>query len=188
MRPVCSDAMKRSVPSSSSGLQDPACAPEKDHRVHLPVVPTPSARAGQGAARGAQEAPSRALQLLRRERQPGKTDLGDDLTARHLHRGAVWWKSPNHRAVCTIEKPTSVLRAPAPPVACFVPLVSHEAIDNLIANTTTKTGLYVRAELDAGQYPTGVVVTDEQMKSLNLEPADFHGHDWNYTLRPHAQK
>jgi hypothetical protein len=30
------------------------------------------------------------------------------------------------------------------------------------------------------------VITDEQMQSLNLQPANFHGHDWNYTLRPHT--
>ena len=36
------------------------------------------------------------------------------------------------------------------------PLSSHEIIVNSIAATTTKTGLTVRAELDTGEYPTGV--------------------------------
>jgi hypothetical protein len=33
------------------------------------------------------------------------------------------------------------------------PLISHEVIINLIANTTTKAGLTLRAELDRGNLP-----------------------------------
>jgi len=64
------------------------------------------------------------------------------------------------------------------------PLTSHEVIVNLIASTTTKTGLKIQAELDQNQYPTGIKVSDEQMKDLNVHPADFHGEDWNYTIKP----
>ena len=63
------------------------------------------------------------------------------------------------------------------------PLVSHEVIVNLIANTTTNAGLRIRSELDRGAYPTGIKITDAQMASLNLEPADFHG-EWNYAILP----
>lgn len=63
------------------------------------------------------------------------------------------------------------------------PLVSHEVIIKLIANTTTPTGLKIRAELDTGQYPTGLSVTDAELAALNLKRADFHG-EWNYTLLP----
>ena len=44
-------------------------------------------------------------------------------------------------------------------------------------------GSGVRAELDAGQYPTGVTVTKEQMDALALVPDAFHG-EWNYKLLP----
>ena len=47
-------------------------------------------------------------------------------------------------------------------------MVSHEVIIQLIANTTTKTGLKIRAELDAGQYPTGIG-TDAELAALNLQ-------------------
>ncbi len=47
----------------------------------------------------------------------------------------------------------------------------------------TATGLRVRAELDAGEYPTGVTVTKEQMDALALVPDAFHG-EWNYKLLP----
>jgi hypothetical protein len=62
-------------------------------------------------------------------------------------------------------------------------LVSHEVIVNLIASTTTRAGLKIRAELDRGQYPTGIKITDAQLASLNLKPDNFHG-DWNYTVLP----
>ena len=63
------------------------------------------------------------------------------------------------------------------------PLVSHEVIINLIANTTTKAGLKIRAELDRGNYPVGIKITDSELSGLNLKLAKFHG-DWNYTLLP----
>lgn len=63
------------------------------------------------------------------------------------------------------------------------PLVSHEVIIQLIANTTTKTGLKIYAELDSGFYPIGIKVSDAELAALNLKRADFHG-DWNYTLLP----
>ena len=44
-------------------------------------------------------------------------------------------------------------------------------------------GLTVRSEIDRRRYPQGVVITDDQMARLHLEPHAFHG-DWNYTIRP----
>jgi len=63
------------------------------------------------------------------------------------------------------------------------PLVSHEVVVNLIASTKTSTGLLVHAELDTGNYPKGVAVSDEEMASVRLEPEDFHG-EWNYRINP----
>jgi hypothetical protein len=63
------------------------------------------------------------------------------------------------------------------------PLTSHAVIIELIAHTTTTTGLRVQAELDTGRYPTGIRITQKQFAAVNLFPADFHG-DWNYALRP----
>ena len=63
------------------------------------------------------------------------------------------------------------------------PLVSHEVIVNLIANTTTQAGLKIRAELDRGHYPIGIKITDAELGALNLKLGKFHG-DWNYALLP----
>ncbi len=67
------------------------------------------------------------------------------------------------------------------------PLVSHQAIVNLIASTTTKAGLTVRAALDTGIYEKGIKVSDEQMAKLNIKPATFHG-EWNYSIAPHRKR
>lgn len=63
------------------------------------------------------------------------------------------------------------------------PLISHEVIISLIANTTTRTGLTIRAELDSGAYPTGIKVSAKELAGLALERDGFHG-EWNYVLFP----
>lgn len=67
------------------------------------------------------------------------------------------------------------------------PLVSHEVIVNLIANTTTRAGLKLRAELDRGKYPTGIRISDAELAALNLKRDRFHG-DWNYVVLPTRKK
>jgi hypothetical protein len=54
---------------------------------------------------------------------------------------------------------------------------------NLIANTTTRSGLKVKAVLDTKTYETGQKVADDEMEALRLKRHSFHG-DWNYTLSP----
>jgi hypothetical protein len=63
------------------------------------------------------------------------------------------------------------------------PLTSHEVVVNLISSTTTRQGLRIEAELDTNCYPTGIVVSDQEMACIQLEIADFHG-EWNYTIIP----
>ncbi len=63
------------------------------------------------------------------------------------------------------------------------PLESHEVIINLIAGTTTSTGLKVYAQLDKRPYPTRIEVTDEQLAAVKIERHAFHG-EWNYRITP----
>jgi hypothetical protein len=61
------------------------------------------------------------------------------------------------------------------------PLTSHEVIVDLIAATTTRSGLKVRAQLDQSYYPKGRRVTDKQLAALPIERHEFHG-EWTYTI------
>jgi hypothetical protein len=67
------------------------------------------------------------------------------------------------------------------------PLLSLKTIVNLIASTTTKTGLTVQAALDDNVYETGLKVSDETLAKLRLTPCDFHG-EWNYTVAPRKRR
>jgi hypothetical protein len=104
------------------------------------------------------------------------TRLGFPVHVRHFPPGTSKWNKIEHRMFSHI---TQNWRAR--------PLVSHEVIINLIANTRTQTGLRIRAELDPGKYPTGIKVTDAELNALNLKQAELHG-DWNYAILPRRGK
>ena len=63
------------------------------------------------------------------------------------------------------------------------PLVSYETVINMISNTTTKSGLKIKAQLDTNEYQIGKKVTDEEIEELNLKPHQLHP-KWNYTVLP----
>jgi hypothetical protein len=63
------------------------------------------------------------------------------------------------------------------------PLETIEVIINLIAATTTSTGLKIYARLDDREYEKGVEVTDQQLAAVNITRDTFHG-EWNYSINP----
>jgi hypothetical protein len=66
------------------------------------------------------------------------------------------------------------------------PLTSHEVVVETIAATTTTTGLRVRAVLDENTYPTGIRISDRDMRAFETRHVTrhaFHG-NWNYDLLP----
>ena len=99
-----------------------------------------------------------------------ETDL--TITVCHLPPGTSKWNKIEHRLFSHISMNWRGR-----------PLESHEVVVDLIAATTTRTGLTVHAELDHGTYPKGVRITDKQMAALPLDRHPFHP-DWNYTLLP----
>ena len=99
-------------------------------------------------------------------------DIGLKLQVCHFPPGTSKWNKIEHRLFCHI---TQNWRGK--------PLVSHEVIVSLIANTSTQAGLKVRAALDTNSYPTGLKITDSEMAKLKLTPANFHG-EWNYSITP----
>jgi hypothetical protein len=66
------------------------------------------------------------------------------------------------------------------------PLTSRLAVVELIAATTTKTGLTVACAEDPADYQTGIKVTDAEMEALAITRNDFHP-EWNYTISPRKQ-
>ncbi len=100
-------------------------------------------------------------------------DTGLALEVCHFPPGTSKWNKIEHRLFCHI---TQNWRGR--------PLVSREAVVELIAATTTRAGLTVKAALDTESYPTGIEVSDEELASVNLRPAKFHG-EWNYHIKPH---
>jgi hypothetical protein len=66
------------------------------------------------------------------------------------------------------------------------PLVSYKVIVQLIAATTTKTGLKVHCALDRRDYPKGIPVSDADMATIRVIPHKFHG-EWNYTISPRSK-
>jgi hypothetical protein len=90
----------------------------------------------------------------------------------HFPPGTSKWNKIEHRMFCHI---TQNWRGR--------PLISHEVIVHLIANTMTQQGLKIRAELDKRTYPAGIKVTDAELAQVNLKPNRFHG-DWNYAIQP----
>jgi len=63
------------------------------------------------------------------------------------------------------------------------PLESLEVIINLIAGTTTTTGLKIYAQLDERHYEKAIEITDQQLVAVNITRHTFHG-AWNYTITP----
>lgn len=90
----------------------------------------------------------------------------------HFPPGTSKWNKVEHRLFCHISGNWRGR-----------PLVSVEAVVQLIAGTTTEAGLVVEAEVDTNPYPTGVKVTDEELHAVRLRRSRFHG-EWNYTIRP----
>jgi hypothetical protein len=102
-------------------------------------------------------------------------ELGIRMCVSHYPPGTSKWNKIEHRLFCHI---TENWRGR--------PLRTFETVVELIGHTRTTKGLRVKAKLDTAVYPTGVVVTKEQMKSLALHPHAFHG-EWNYELRPRGR-
>jgi len=112
------------------------------------------------------------VRLWKRELQALADALGIAITVCHLPPGTSKWNKIEHRLFSFI---TQNWRGK--------PLFSLKTIVQLIAATTTNTGLKVRCAIDPKTYPAGVKITDREMDAINILRHSFHG-DWNYTIRP----
>jgi hypothetical protein len=139
---------------------------------HMGKACYPQAQAVLSTADGGGSNASRN-RLWKVELQKLADEIGITIYVRHFPPGTSKWNKIEHRMFCHI---TENWRGR--------PLISHEVIVNLIGNTTTDTGLTIQAQLDKNTYPTGIKVSDDDLKGINLFPAKFQGKDWNYAIKP----
>jgi hypothetical protein len=114
------------------------------------------------------------VRLWKVELQKLANELGFPISVSHFPPGTSKWNKIEHRLFSFI---TQNWRGK--------PLVSHEVIVNLIAATTTKSGLRVCSEVDRNSYPAGSKISDKEIAEVNLVRDEFHG-EWNYTIFPSA--
>lgn len=98
--------------------------------------------------------------------------IGLVITVCHMPPGTSKWNKIEHRLFSFISMNWRGR-----------PLTTYRTVVELIAATTTRTGLTVQAALDEGYYPTGVKVTDAQLAAVPLRRHEWHG-EWNYTIAP----
>jgi hypothetical protein len=110
--------------------------------------------------------------LWKTELQRFADDTGLTVSVCHLPPGTSKWNKIEHRMFAYISQNWRGR-----------PLVTFEVIVNLIADTTTATGLEIQAELDTNAYLKGRKVSDEQLALVQIVRDAFHG-EWNYTIKP----
>ena len=115
------------------------------------------------------------LRLWKWELQRLSDELGIPIAVCHFPPGTSKWNKVEHRLFSFIS---SNWRGE--------PLDDYATVVNLIAKTTTATGLAVACRLDRRRYPIGRKISDKEWETINLLRDDFHG-DWNYTIKPRPQ-
>jgi len=116
------------------------------------------------------------VRLWKVELQKLADETGLPIKVCHYPPGTSKWNRIEHRLFCHI---TQNWRAK--------PLVSRAAVVELIAATTTKTGLKVECALDERAYEKGIKITEAEMEALDIRGETFHP-EWNYTVHPRPQK
>ena len=116
------------------------------------------------------------VRLWKVELQNFADDTGLTLHVRHYPPGTSKWNKIEHRLFCHI---TQNWRGR--------PLTDRMAVVELIAATTTKTGLRVACALDTDVYQKGIKVSDKEMSCLKIEGDAFHP-EWNYTIKPRQKQ
>ena len=116
------------------------------------------------------------VRLWKIELQKLADEIGIEIAVCHYPPGTSKWNKIEHRLFCHI---TQNCRAH--------PLTSRLAVVELIAATTTKTGLTVACELDERLYAAGIKVSDADMDAINIVRDPFHP-EWNYTIKPMSTK
>src|SRR6266545_1977054 len=110
------------------------------------------------------------VRLWKIELQKLADKTGLVLNVHHYPPGTSKWNRIEHRLFCHI---TQTWRGR--------PLTDRMAVVELIAATTTKTGLKIESALDTRSYEKGIKVSNAEMNALDIQGDPFHP-EWNYTI------
>jgi transposase len=110
--------------------------------------------------------------LWKTEIQKLANETGLEISVCHFPPGTSKWNKIEHRMFSQISKNWR-----------GKPLESLAVIVNLIAATTTRTGLAIQCQLDSSQYPKGIKISDKELASVNMIGDAFHP-NWNYSILP----
>jgi transposase len=112
------------------------------------------------------------VKLWKKQLQEFVNIIGLEAHISHFPPSTSKWNKIEHRMFCFISKKWRGR-----------PLISVEAVIELISNTTTLNGLKIVCMADSNRYELGIKVTDEEFAGLNISQDGFHG-DWNYIISP----
>jgi transposase len=110
--------------------------------------------------------------LWKKQLQDLANITGLEIHVSHFPPGTSKWNKIEHRMFCYISKNWR-----------GKPLISVEAVIQLIASTTTAKGLRIVCVKDDRHYDLGTVVTDEEFAEINITRDDILG-NWNYAILP----
>ena len=111
--------------------------------------------------------------LWKFELQRLSSEIGIEISVCHFPPGTSKWNKIEHRLFSQISKNWR-----------GKPLETYSIIVNLIGATKTKTGLEVKADIDENIYETGIKISKPDFEKINICKHEFHGDDWNYTIKP----
>jgi len=111
--------------------------------------------------------------LWKFELQKLSSEIGVEISVCHFPPGTSKWNKIEHRLFSQISKNWR-----------GKPLETYGIIVNLIGATKTKTGLDVKADIDKNIYETGIKISTSDFEKINIYKHEFHGDDWNYTIKP----
>jgi len=95
--------------------------------------------------------------LWKFELQKLSSEIGIEISVCHFPPGTSKWNKIEHRLFSQISKNW---------------------------RGKTKTGLKVKADIDENIYETGIKISKADFEKINICKHDFHGEDWNYTIKP----
>jgi Rhodopirellula transposase DDE domain len=143
---------------------------EKMGRQRYPKARELTITADCGGSNGAR------VRLWKVELQKLADETGLLIKVRHYPPGTSKWNKIEHRMFCHI---TQNWRSR--------PLTDRAAVVELIAATTTKTGLKIESALDTRTYEKGIKISKAEMNRLDIQGDTFHP-EWNYTITPRTSK